>query len=216
MLKAYDIAVKNLIEVFAPNIRVVGLQNEDTTDTGEMAMAQAAKDSQKDQVSLPVISVFRNPTVMISDGSMTKRASTADGYSWLDSTGNRVISLVAMRSTLTYTVDVFDVTREAAETIALGLFFRLRNNPQIKATFNFEGLDKPIEADPEIELKSEITNIRVNDKNKSQLYKVRFSFDLVNANIYDILDREAIKYVEYSIKVSLNVKSSLSIESQIQ
>ena len=213
MLKAYDIAVKDLIKVFAPNIMVVGLQNDDSTDEGEAAVAQAGKDTPEDKISYPIISVFRNPEIDITDGSMTKRASTSEGYSSLSESGERVISLVAMRSTLTYTIDVFDVTREAAEKIALGLYFRLRNNPEIKATFEFEDFNKSVECKAEIELKPGITNVRVNDKSKSQLYKIRFSFDLVNANIYDLIDKEAI---EYSIKVSLNTRFDTPTKLDVQ
>ena len=216
MLKAYDIAVKDLIKVFAPNIMVVGLQNDDSTDEGEAAVAQAGKDTPEDKISYPIISVFRNPEIDITDGSMTKRASTSEGYGSLSESGERVISLVAMRSTLTYTIDVFDVTREAAEKIALGLYFRLRNNPEIKATFEFEDFNRSVECKAEIELKPGITNVRVNDKSKSQLYKIRFSFDLVNANIYDLIDREAIRFIEYSIRVSLKDQFDTSIKLDIQ
>lgn len=216
MLKAYDIAVKDLIKIFAPNIMVVGLQNDDTTDEGEAAVAQAGKDTPDDKISYPIISVFRNPEIDITDGSMTKRASTSEGYGSLSESGERVISLVAMRSTLTYTIDVFDVTREAAEKIALGLYFRLRNNPEIKATFEFEDFNKSVECKAEIELKPGITNVRVNDKSKSQLYKIRFSFDLVNANIYDLIDKEAIRFIEYSIRVSLKDQFDTSIKLDIQ
>ena len=216
MLKAYDIAVKDLIKIFAPNIMVVGLQNDDSTDEGEAAVAQAGKDTLEDKISYPIISVFRNPGVNITDGSMTKRASTSEGYGSLSESGERVISLVAMRSTLTYTIDVFDVTREAAEKIALGLYFRLRNNPEIKATFEFEDFNKSVECKAEIELKPEITNVRVNDKSKSQLYKIRFSFDLVNANIYDLIDKEAVRFIEYSIRVSLKDQFDTSIKLDIQ
>ena len=216
MLKAYDIAVKDLIKVFAPNIMVVGLQNDDSTDEGEAAVAQAGKDTPEDKISYPIISVFRYPEIDITDGSMTKRASTSEGYGSLSESGERVISLVAMRSTLTYTIDVFDVTREAAEKIALGLYFRLRNNPEIKATFEFEDFNRSVECKAEIELKPGITNVRVNDKSKSQLYKIRFSFDLVNANIYDLIDREAIRFIEYSIRVSLKDQFDTSIKLDIQ
>lgn len=216
MLKAYDLAVKELIKVFAPNINVIGLQNDDTTDEGEASVTKAGLNAKEDKISYPIISVFRNPGIEIADGSITKRASTSEGYSSLSQDGERVLSLVAMRSTLTYTIDIFDVTREAAEKIAIGLYFRLRNNPEISATFEFEDFNKSVTCKAEIELKSDITNVRVNDSGKSQLYKIRFSFNLVNANIYDIIDREAIKYIEYSIRVSLKERPETSIKLDIQ
>lgn len=208
MLKAYDTAVKQLIEVFSNKIPVFGLQNEDT-ENDDAAITQAGKNSKEDKISLPIISVFRNPEILITDGSKTKRSSTAEGYSWEDSQGN-ALSLVAMRSTLTYTIDVFDVTRSSTEEIATKLFFRLRNNPQIEANFYFEEIDFAETCIAEIQLGETITHVRLNEKTKAQAYKIRFSFQLVNANIYDLLSRE-FPNLSYSILVKLD-ESSLSIK----
>lgn len=203
MVKAYDIAVKKLIQVFVPNIKVVGLQNDDSTDTSESVVSQAGANTEEDKVSLPVISVFRNPDIEITDAPQTKRASTAKGYEGYDEEKGVAVSLVAMRSTLTYTVDVFDVTRAAAEAIAVKLFFRLRNNPEIVAEFNFDDFDYQTTCKADIQLENQITNSRINDKEKAQCYKIRFSFKLVNANIYDLIDRDPIKQINYRVSVRL-------------
>lgn len=210
MIKAYDVAVKNLIQVFVPNIRVVGLQNDDNNDTPESTLLQAGVNSKEDKISYPIISVFRNPDIEITDAPQTKRASTARGYSEYSQEKDAVLSLVAMRTTLTYTVDVFDVTRAAAEAIAIKLFFRLRNNPEISTEFSFEDFNYRVACKADIQLENQITNGRVNDREKAQCYKIRFSFKLVNANIFDILDKDPIKHINYSILVKLNNINSLN------
>lgn len=205
MVRAYDIAVKKLIEVFANKILVVGLQNETQGDIGESVVDQVANDSPEDKMSLPVISVFRNPEIQITDGSMTKRAGTAEGYSWEDDNG-RAISLVAMRSTLTYTVDVFDVSRASAEEVALKLYFRLRNNPEIEALFKFDDFNHFETCKAEIQMNENIVHQRLNENTKAQAYKIRFSFSLVNANIYDLLSRD-FPSLNYEIVVKLKEES---------
>jgi hypothetical protein len=204
MIKAYDVAVKNLIQVFVPNIKVVGLQNDDSGDTPESTLSQAGADSKEYKISYPIISVFRNPDIEITDAPQTKRASTARGYSKYSQEKDAVVSLVAMRTTLTYTVDVFDVTRAAAEAIAVKLFFRLRNNPEISTEFSFEDFNYKVTCKADIQLENQITNGRVNDREKAQCYKIRFSFRLVNANIFDILDKDPIRHINYNISVRLN------------
>lgn len=190
MIRAYDIAVKKLIETFTNKIPVIGLQNQDQGDIGDSIVNQLGKDSQEDKIPFPVISVFRNPEIKITDGALTKRASTAEGYSWEDDQG-RAISLVAMRSTLSYTIDVFDVSRAAAEEIALKLYFRLRNNPEIHAIFRFDDLiDFEQDCKAEIQMNDEIVHQRMNDTSKSQAYKIRMSFNLVNANIFDVIIKD--------------------------
>lgn len=200
MLKAYDIAVRDLIKVFTNKIPVVGLQNEDTTDTSESVMAQNGLDSNSDGSSLPVISVFRGPELTITDGSITKRPSTYLGYEQI--TPNGPAYLVGMRGDLEYTIDIFDTTRASAEKIALQLYFRLRNNPQVSVKFDFTDFNYTAEAISDIQMSSEIINQRVNDKSKSQIYKIRIKFKLINAIIYDLLAKDPITEIKYSVKVS--------------
>ena len=203
MLKAYDVAVKNLIQVFTNNIPVVGLQNEDSTETNERTLSQAGLEKgEEDKIPFPVISVFRNPEVQITDGSMTKRASTAEGYSWEDEKGG-VYSLVAMRATLQYTVDIFDVAKASAEEIATKLFFRLRNNPEIKVNFCLNDDPHIVEqCVAEIQMGNTLTHIRLNNNTTTQAYKIRFTFSLVNANIYDVLSKQYPNLV-YTVTVKL-------------
>lgn len=211
MLKAYDVAVKKLIEVFSNKIPVYGLQNDDSNDF-ESAVTQAGKNTGEDKIPFPMISVFRTPDIQITDSSQTKRASTADGFTWADDNG-KALSLVTMRSTLTYTIDVFDVTRESAEKIAIMLFFRLRNNPEISVDFYF-GKEIFENCKAEIELQDSITNMRVNDQTKAQAYKIRFSFKLVNANIYDLLVRDFPEEIKYSVFVELEDREELEDDSE--
>lgn len=201
MIKAYDIAVKKLIQIFANKIPVVGLQNEDGSDGAESVMAQVANKTEKDKIPFPIISIFRSPEINITDGSVTKRAGTAEGYSWVNKETGELVSLVAMRATLAYTIDIFDVTRASAEEVALKLYFRLRNNPEVNATFKFKDFDHTEECYAEIQMNPEVTNVRVNDKGKTQMYKIRFSFNLVNANIFDILVRDLPRLLDYEVIV---------------
>ena len=207
MLRAYDKEVKKLIQIFAPKIKVIGLQNEDSTDSSESVMTQAGKSSKEDKVKFPLISVFRNPAIELIDGSATKRPSTSSGYQVR--VGDSVLSLVTMRADLTYTVDVFDVTRASAEELAIKLFFRLRNNPDLKTTFNFKDFNQKITCTPTIELNETIENQRINSLEKAQCYKIRFSFKLANVNIYEILDKD-IPDLSYFISVR-SYKNSNSI-----
>lgn len=205
MLRPYDLAVIKLIKLFAPNILVVGLQNDDSSPNSESVMTQAGKASEDDKPVLPVISVFRNPGIEITDGSMTKRASTAEGYSEIDYINNTADKLICMRATLTYTVDTFDVTRESAEEIATRLYFRLRNNPEIIAKFVIPGYeDKSYSCAAEIELEPTITNIRTNSLGDTQLYKLRFEFKLVNANLFDIISKELPKEIRWTVTAELS------------
>lgn len=119
MVKCYDIGVKKLIEVFANNIKVIGLASDDSSPEFENVFTQAGQDSPDGKLPFPIISVFRNPEIEITDGSMTKRASSAEGYTEVDSLQGLANSLVIMRTTLTYTVDVFDVAKASAEEIAI-------------------------------------------------------------------------------------------------
>ena len=206
MLKAYDVGVKKLIEVFAPNIKVIGLQNDDSTDTSESVMSQAGKNSPEDKISFPIISVFRNPSIEIIDGAMTKRSSTYQGYQVRE--GDRVLSLVTLRANLEYTIDVFEVTRAAAEEIALKLFFRLRNNPEIVTTFDFDEYGYSLNCTSTIQLEDSIENQRVNSADKIQCSKLRFSFKLANVNIYDLLDKDAPE-IHYSWSISHKKDNSI-------
>lgn len=204
MVKPYDIAVKKLIQIFAPNILVIGLQNDDSSQSFESVMTQAGKDSKDDKIQFPVISIFRNPNIEITDGSVTKRAGTSEGFSEFDYENYTADKLVFMRSTLGYTIDTFDVTREAAEEIATRLYFRLRNNPEIIAKFIIPGYEnKSYNCAAEIELEPEITNIKTNDLNGSQLYKIRFGFKLVNANLFDIISKELPREIRWTVTAEL-------------
>ena len=205
MVRPYDLAVANLIKIFAPGILVVGLQNDDTSSNSEAVMTQAGKVSEDDKPILPVISVFRNPSIEITDGSITKRASTSEGYSEFDYVNNTADKLICMRSTLSYTVDTFDVTRESAEEIATRLYFRLRNNPEVTARFVIPGYDdKSYDCVAEIELDPSITNVRANNLGDTQMYKVRFEFKLVNANIFDIVSKEIPKKIRWTVTAELS------------
>lgn len=201
MLKAYDIAVKKLIEVFANKIPVVGLQNDDSTEASESVMSQTGLSSGHDVSSFPAISVFRGPEILIEDGSKTKRPGTYLGY--VEKTSKGPAYLVSMRSNLNYTIDVFDTTRASAERIALQLYFRLRNNPQIEADFNFGDFDYSVKCIADLQMGEEISNVKVQDKSKAQFYKIRMTFSLVNANIYDLLGKEPINNFRYYIDVRL-------------
>lgn len=199
MLKAYDISVKKLIEVFANNIPVIGLQNDDSTETSESVMAQASGNSVNDVSSFPVISVFRGPELTITDGAMTKRPSTYLGY--VESTSKGPAYLVSMRGDLEYTIDVFDTTRASAEKIALQLYFRLRNNPQIDVTFDFKDFDYQVNSISDLQMNEGISHQKINDKSRSQVYKIRMGFKLANVLIYDMLGKEPITEIKYSIEV---------------
>lgn len=187
MFQVYDIAIRDLIKVFTPGIPVLGLQNDDSSESSEMAMSQAS--GKDDKITFPVISVFRNPDIEITDGSMTKRASTSIGYSEIDYINYSSNSIVATRTTLGYTIDIFDLTRAAAEEIAMKLFFRLRNNPEVEVEFNFPGSSEPVICKAEIQLDQKVTNVRVQGLESSQLYKIRITLNLVNANVYELLER---------------------------
>ena len=204
MFRPFDIAVKDLIQVFAKNIPVIGLQNDDTTDSSESVLSQVAKNSNEDKLSFPIISIFRNPEAEIIDASHTKRPSSVEGYSW--DTENKAITLVTMRAKTSYTVDVFDVTRASAEEIALRLFFRLRNNPEVKATIDFPQAGHSEKCKAEIQLNPQILNARVNDKSKIQAYKIRFSFNLIGINLFDLISREWPE-LRYTITVEFDTKS---------
>lgn len=203
MVKSYDRAVKKLIEVFTNNIPVIGLQNEDSSENALEALKQAALNTKEDKIPFPLISVFRKPEIQITDGSQTKRASTEEGYLFEDGRGNRA-ELVAMRSTLSYAIDVFDVSKEAAEEIATKLFFRLRNNPQLEVKFSFPDLaGQEITCLPEIQLEPTIRHMRLNDSSKAQAYKIRIEFNLVNANIFDVITLPEFGDFTYHITVEL-------------
>lgn len=210
MLKAYDISVKKLIEVFSNKIPVVGLQNDDTTDTSESVMSQTGMSDNADVSSFPVISVFRGPELTINDGSKTKRPSTYLGY--VEDTLKGKAYLVSMRGNLNYTIDVFDTTRASAEKIALQLYFRLRNNPQIEAEFYFKDFEYKVTCIADIQMGEEISNVKVQDKSKSQIYKIRMNFSLVNANIYDLIDKEPITDIRYRIDVTMEGSNRLVSE----
>jgi hypothetical protein len=201
MLKVYDIAVKKLIEVFSNKIPVVGLQNDDTTDTAESVMSQTGLNSEQDLSSFPVISVFRGPNLTITDGSATKRPSTYLGYQVNTKKGPAY--LVSMRGDLEYTIDVFDTTRASAEKIALQLYFRLRNNPQVEVSFDFEDFNYKAESIADLQMGNEISNQRVNDKSKTQVYKIRSTFTLTNAIIYDLIGKSPISDIKYNIKIKM-------------
>ena len=201
MLKAYDIAVKKRIEIFANKIPVVGLQNDDTSENSESVMSQTGLPDNKDISSFPVISVFRGPEITIEDGSKTKRVSTYLGYE--ENTVRGPAYLVAMRGSLGYTVDVFDTTRASAEKIALQLYFRLRNNPQIEADFYFKDFDYTASCIADIQMGEEISNVKVQDKSKAQVYKIRMTFSLINVNLYDILGKDPISEIKYKIDVNI-------------
>ena len=204
MVKTYDRAVLDLIKVFTNNIPVIGLQNDDTGDISESTFTQAGKKTPEDKVPLPLISVFRNPEIAITDSSVTKRPSMGVGYRWVDSEG--YYSLVCMRTTLSYTVDVIGVSKASVEDIAVKLFFRLRNNPEIRVDFSFPDADYKTVCKAEIQLGDKLTHIRTNTPANSQLYKIRFTFNLVNANIYDLINKP-VTGITYSIEVKLNESS---------
>ena len=199
MIKIYDIGVKKLIETFSNKIKVIGLQNDDSGESSENLINQAGLESEEDKVSFPVISVFRNPEIEIIDGSTTKRPSTYIGYSEISEAV--ATKLVAMRANLSYTIDVFDVTRASAEEVALKLYFRLRNNPEIKVTFNMYDYQVPCIC--EVALDPNITNTRTQSLDKSQMYKLRFSFKLLNVNIYDLISRELPTKIRWFITAEL-------------
>ena len=200
MLKAYDTSVKKLIEVFANKIPVVGLRNDEGTDNSESVNSQTGLKNVEDLSSYPVISVFRGPDLTVVDGPMTKRPSTYLGYKVETSKG--VAYLVSIRSNLSYTIDVFDTTRASAEKIALQLYFRLRNNPQIEVDFDFKDFNYSTKCIADLQMGEGIVNQRVNDPSKSQIYKIRMTFSLVNANIYDLLAKDPITEIKYNIEVT--------------
>lgn len=203
MVKPYDLAVRDLIKIFAPGILVIGLQNDDNDLSSVMTQA-GSKSGDESKIPFPIISVFRNPEIEITDGSVTKRAGTSDGYRDIDEENYLANKLIFMRSTLTYTVDVFDTTRASAEEVATKLYFRLRNNPEIRATFVFPDFENTsYECAAEIELDSAITNVRTNDLDNIQLYKVRFTFKLVNANLLDIISKELPREIRWTVTAEL-------------
>lgn len=199
MLKAYDVSVKNLIKVFSNKIPVIGLQNDDSTANSESVMTQAGLESNQDITSFPVISVFRGPDLKITDGSITKRPGTYLGYTV--NTAKGTTYLVGMRGEVNYTVDVFDTTRASAEKIALQLYFRLRNNPQIDVTFDFKDFQYSAQATADIRMDEEVSHQAINDKTKAQVYKVRMGFTLSNVMIYDLLAKDPIAEIKYNIEV---------------
>ena len=210
MLKAYDLSVKNLIEVFTNNIPVIGLRNDDSSDNSESVNSQTGLSHPEEISTFPVISVFRGPDIKVVDGSSTKRPSTYLGY--VENTIKGPAYLVSMRCDLPYTIDVFDTTRASAEKIAMQLFFRLRNNPQVEVNFNFKDFDYSVSSIADIQMGEEITNTRVNDSSKAQVYKIRMGFTLVNANIYDLLGKEPIKEIRYKVDVNLDDSSEIISE----
>ena len=185
MLEAYDISVKKLIGIFANKIPVVGLQNDDNTENSESVMTRSETAPGSGISSFPVISVFRGPEINITDGSITKRSSTYQGYSVKTPRG--LAHLVAMRGNLHYTVDVFDTTRASAEKIALQLYFRLRNNPQIDVKFDFKDFEYQAECSADIQMEEDISHQKVNSASSAQVYKIRIGFTLSNVNLYDLI-----------------------------
>lgn len=211
MIKAYDIAVKKLIEVFTNKIPVYGLQNEDSTENFESVMTQAGNETEGDKIPFPMISVFRDPKIEIVDDSRTKRASTSEGYTYISDNNKKIGKLVSMRAKLRYIVDVFDVSRASAEEIALKLYFRLRNNPQVTANFYFKEICHPIKCIADIEMEGDVTNIRVQSKDTPQIYKFRFTFDLVNVNLYDLIIKDR---MDVDIRFRITVELAEEVDFQ--
>lgn len=202
MLKAWDKAVLEHIKLFTNKIPVVGLQNDDSSPSAESVVSQIDKGHSGEGPTFPAISVFRNPEVLISDSSVTKRAATSPGISQIE--GDKAISLLVMRASLTYTVDVFDTTRASAEEIALRLYYRLRNNPQVSARTIFKDFKFYADCIADLHLKESLTNMETQGLKTSQIYKIRFSFTLDNVNLYDLIGRDLPKEIHYFVTVSLS------------
>lgn len=218
MLDAYDKIVKQHIQSFLTingatktKIQVYGLQNED--ESGEATFSQAG--AEKDQIIFPLVSVFRKPTVEITDDSVTKTVANYDGYSlFSDSSGE--MKLNCMRCTLQYAVDIYAENKKTCEDIATQLYFRLRNNPQLEVQIilpvrNAKGEIESATCIVDISMGPNMTHLKNQLPTEAQLYKMRIEFSLKNCNIYDVTSREFQK-LEYTVIAKIDGSDVVLLE----
>lgn len=219
MLDAYDKIVKCHIQSFLTidgktkkQIKVYGLQNED--ESNEAVMSQAG--AENDKVEFPLVSVFRKPTIEVTDDSVTKRVSNYDGYTLLsDESG--VGKLNCMRCTLQYAADVYAENKKTCEDIGTQLYFRLRNNPQLDVQIilpvkNSNGEIVSATCTTDIVMGPNMTHLRSQLQTDSQLYKLRLEFSLKNCNIYDVTFRQFQK-IEYSVVAKIDGSQLVLLEN---
>lgn len=198
MLDAYDKVIKAHLESFLKvgdrEIKVYGLQNED--DSGDSIFSQAG--AGKDKIEFPFVTAVRLPQVIITDHAMTKRPSNYSGYFLINEPGKQV-NLNCMRCDLAYAFDVYGENKKITEDIGTQLYFRLRNNNELKVQIvlpvrNMHGEIESATCVCDIVMKDTMTHMRLQGNDSAQIYKFRIEATLKNVNIYDITEKEMYKF----------------------
>lgn len=201
MLDAVDKVIKTLfvklLKIDDRKVPVYVLGSDDSTD---QPYSQAGMTDEKpDTIDLPFVTLFRLPTIDITDSHMTKRVHNYTGYKL--TVGSQPI-LTYYRTTLHYSASVFAENRKLSEDIATSLYGRVRNYCQIKVNIQL-----PIELEPgkfaaapmdcDIELGATIEQVNPLGYDKAQVYRCRFMFDVKNVNIYHTTEEKPFKFDIY-------------------
>lgn len=205
MIDAYDKVIlehiRQFLKVGDTTIPIYAVSAEDAQDS---LMTMAGLDERKaaDTISFPIVMLVRLPDIELTDDPMTKRELNYRGYNLKD-TETGQITLNSMRCNLKYVILVFAENRKITEDLGTQLFYRLRNNNQILVNIRLplkddEGESLYVQSNPDIVMDGNLTQLRTQQQNLAQLYKLKFSFTLKHCQIFDFL---AEKYynLEYTV-----------------
>lgn len=208
MLDAYDKVLKSHLENFlmigSTKIQVIGLSSEDPQD--QQLVSLAGTGEIPDTVKLPLLSLVRLPDIEITDNPNTKRAMGYSAYPILE-TPTMEVKLNTMRCNLKYSGILYAETRKVTEDISIQTYFRLRNNNQLKVDIQLPLKDKNqnpiwVQCSPDIVLNPMLTQVRTQQHNTSQLYKLQITLTLQNCLIFDISTEEYYN-LEYTVTTKM-------------